>query len=915
MPEIDELIEAFGLTDKVKELKLELDPAAKQNLLRQFAAQKAVEAKKFFSENPLENKMSRKREDKETGCSVIRVERKNSEDNEEDEENSGKKQYKTYLIAAKGQYIGEGGFGKSKLAICIDPFDDNLSLDIVKIESSNLDPQRRETTILHELGIIDTQKMQRTSQTTKPKKWGFKKNQNNQQVSDHSKYYTVMPYLGRDLEKVLERNELDEENKFDIAIQVALEVYKLHTDKKYAHLDLKPSNMVLRESKPPYEVKLIDFGYASPLTNKFEWPIVGTALYFPGYVRRGDSFTPAKNIRETWETLQSYMDCDVFALKRTLTQEDINSTNPLINLEDIKAKNVILYDILTTHEQIASINRRDTSAVISANLILHKLEVYPICSLSHDDCKSIIHLYEKNKTNPSLLKKIMEAKLEKIYNVNKDYEAQVTAYMICVEHLELENGSVNFDKNLALNIVALKNQYEANKITKDVFENKLQQLIFLHNELRINASSDSIEYIEGIFPNDRETIVANILNAYTSKLNLDCTNITQEDREQMLKTIHSDKPIWQRNAELILLYLGLDNFAKFIKSEDDYNMLLACYNNIEPSENLWNTQQTIVFEYMLKKYATDTLGNIPPNTDFTELQTCYLNFWNKLKQHELYSDEIFLLEEKFAKTLTIQRTYAQIFGKFLTAEFLAQLPNNEIDDLDKLCQEIMLKVPKENRENLNYDQAALIDNLANRTKNVAVALENGITIMESKHITKEVSEMLQKLKTDKTPENKIHLFLAYYGLNNVLPDKYIADNLPILTLLIEDTIGKNQSYETTQKILAMELLQDNAQGVAFVDAADDAIADASLEVFKHYQNTKQEKPPFTEVATAAVKVFQKYNEQKKAGNPIDLKETLLQKLKQQQCKYTQERMANSIQAARPPTPGNEPASSHKPGVI
>ncbi|OGV27528.1 MAG: hypothetical protein A3F18_07975 [Legionellales bacterium RIFCSPHIGHO2_12_FULL_37_14] len=46
----------------------------------------------------------------------------------------------------------------------------------------------------------------------------------------------------------------DDDVKLAIAIHIALEVHKLHKEKGYAHLDLKPGNILLENSTPPFRI-------------------------------------------------------------------------------------------------------------------------------------------------------------------------------------------------------------------------------------------------------------------------------------------------------------------------------------------------------------------------------------------------------------------------------------------------------------------------------------------------------------------------------------------------------------------------------------------------------------------------------------------------------------------------------------
>lgn len=384
MPKIDILIKAFNLNPNNEKWNENQKQVALEKL-KILISQKLVSAEIFFAQYKSKTKMPRDKQNKQDS-SVIKI------------INSGKEEF--YLMSVKGQYLGFGASGSVKLAIRIYPFDYDFNLYAIKREWTNELNQQEETKILQSLKVMIGDKMQRESLTTK-------RPQESQDTKD--KFYTTMPYLGVDLFDVMQGKLLDVASKLDVSIKIALLVYHLHADIHYAHLDLKLENITVdRDAQGEYKVHLIDFGFSKrldlPAAKIFSLIYVyGSPGYFPGS-KIGDMIISLK-VREFLAKDYDHSYLDVFALKRVLTQENLYKDQAmskrrkvfgLVDLVGMGNVNKVLYEMLSTGDDINVIKRKDTVAMIAANLILHKLKLYPACILSDENSRKIISIYEKN---------------------------------------------------------------------------------------------------------------------------------------------------------------------------------------------------------------------------------------------------------------------------------------------------------------------------------------------------------------------------------------------------------------------------------------------------------------------------------------------------------------------------------------
>lgn len=337
-------------------------------------------ADSYFIENPLEIKMSRTKSPDD--YSVIRINNR------------------TYLTTPKDSYLGQGVYGRVKLAMCIDndPPDFN-HLYAIKRETTNKKYQQQESKIAQEMGLMVAEKACRDSKTTKKDDKG--------NVTD-KKYYSVLNYLGEDLSNLLKNNTLSTAEKTEVAIQLTLQLREMH--KKYVHRDISPKNIVVDLTKKPLKVHLIDFGGSQPNelfdTQKTRL-FIGTATYNPGLKKGQNGWDRDDEIyKNNMLLLKDLIGADVFSLKRVISypyeRYSRNYERSLINVEKLKAKHFILRQLLDTTNETAACSRMDTTDKIAAALICYQYDIMLIHPITNEQCQQLIYLYLQEKSKAEI---------------------------------------------------------------------------------------------------------------------------------------------------------------------------------------------------------------------------------------------------------------------------------------------------------------------------------------------------------------------------------------------------------------------------------------------------------------------------------------------------------------------------------
>ncbi len=213
-------------------------------------------------------------------------------------------QMKLYALSNNGQILGEGEFGKTKLAV-----DEEGNYVAIKIQASveykpnvvqatESEDELQDIESEEELEADDyaaaekdddvsTEKMvegllnrdkggfDALSPSRKPRKrepGGDKIDLEFDQVT--RKTYQVMEYLGVSLKEVLNKGNLSDKQKKEIGIGLLVALKELQ-DKNIIHLDLHPGNILVDMKKDPIKVSIIDFGKANILKNKEAKVLIG----------------------------------------------------------------------------------------------------------------------------------------------------------------------------------------------------------------------------------------------------------------------------------------------------------------------------------------------------------------------------------------------------------------------------------------------------------------------------------------------------------------------------------------------------------------------------------------------------------------------------------------------------------------
>src|SRR3990167_154568 len=780
MPDIDLLITAFDLHPAPNSSEEE-----KLQLINFLIAKKVDLARDYFSKNPDSMKMGHEKRDKsalQKDCSVLIIQTADG--------------IKTYLLAAQGQYIDEGASGRVKLAICIDPPDDEFKLYAVKREWTNTSQQQEETKHLTDTGRIVGEKMSRTSTTKK------RPSTNEHEVN---KYYTLMPYYGENLAKVLLSKRLDEKAKLDIAIDIALAVDELHTKYEIAHLDIKPKNIVLERSGDNFAVTLIDFGFSKKLHEDITKYFIGTVGYFPG-IENGLSGPQVKpNAEETFKQLKSSVDLDTFALKRTLNNEDSNRATilRLLDIDALIVTNPILHELLSTNDEAKSIARRDTPAIIAANLILHKLKLYPICHLKDKECRELLATYKANKDNPENLASCMQSALNKVYKEHAGDEDAFKASAILNNYLNVPEYSTYLNQNTIASIL----------------------------ELEKNKTISAVE----------------------------------------------------RDAKLVLLYLGIKDFDAFLKTEADYQNLVTCYTNAAP-EDATNK----VLEHLIRNYVVKNSDNI----NYTPLIECYKNYFYALKQNAANPQRIQELEQNFAQILFIQQHHLEFFNEFIDARFISQLNKPELEHARKICDAV---TNEENRKTskdqkgLTEKQSSLLNHLDNLLKASMYLGELGLAGMKpafmdpSKGINVQLLEMaeniVEKIKNgaeaDDIQKDKIKFILACCNMEDILDDEEISGMSRIFLTYFE---GRENLQCSDLASLAPIVVINIIKDCLSEDYINNNAKEAYLFIFEVYQKIDDPKPSFVDIINATAYQFETNKAFDPAGENIEIKTEVLSEI-------------------------------------
>lgn len=269
--------------------------------------------------------------------------------------------------------------------------------------------------------------------------------------ADGKKYYTLMQDLGESLRSILEKNgaELDECQRFNIAIDLCLKLHRLHcgldsqSHTRYAHLDLKPANITIDKYG---KVNLVDFGASS--SSPEQVPIVyrgGTPLY-----------QVARNFK------LSMIQLDNLALKRSLflpehlltskgdVKYDVKSIEPAILTQDmVKGYNLEAY-IDTSYERFPDIESfaRDTTSpiVLAAILIAAKMELgIDYAWLANDKflCFVLTSLHEQAKSRDEMMLIFEEALKERSLSTSAGRIA-----IFCSQQLGLQISADIFNQDI-----------------------------------------------------------------------------------------------------------------------------------------------------------------------------------------------------------------------------------------------------------------------------------------------------------------------------------------------------------------------------------------------------------------------------------------------------------------------------------
>ncbi|MCF6764680.1 protein kinase [Thiotrichales bacterium 19S3-7] len=219
------------------------------------------------------------------------------------------------------------------------------------------------------------------------------------------KLYLAYYYLGSPLRSTINKILDDHDKQIELAIQIAIEVYELHT-KGYTHGDIKPENIVIDKNG---EVHLIDFSSAKDINSNtlFNPQLPRTKLYLPkDYLSLSES------------------KADIFALLRTIYLPKIihnynNNEFTTRNDENERLKEEAVTWILNDEHIINNKILNDlfnTSKGLSKNIQVGDIVVYLILyryEMLTEDNQSILF------KNRNLQKDIISSYKNRTFNYDK----------------------------------------------------------------------------------------------------------------------------------------------------------------------------------------------------------------------------------------------------------------------------------------------------------------------------------------------------------------------------------------------------------------------------------------------------------------------------------------------------------------
>lgn len=228
-------------------------------------------------------------------------------------------------------------------------------------------------------------------------------------------YYNETLQISLNKASGLVLNELDNNSRIDLAIDLCLEVAALHeglksvSKKGYAHRDLKPHNIMI-DSKGV--VHLIDYGFSKPNPDEISNPKTrpyGTPRYLPDYTKYPNGL--------------SYEQYDIIALKRVLylplTFFSLHGKTTVSEFEQ-KTQSLLSEALLNTFELKSFVNTETikqcetpiSARTLAAVFILTKLgippKIYEAELLKNIDlCKKITDIYTRGPLQPNQKKELI----------------------------------------------------------------------------------------------------------------------------------------------------------------------------------------------------------------------------------------------------------------------------------------------------------------------------------------------------------------------------------------------------------------------------------------------------------------------------------------------------------------------------